>query len=111
MFPKMNERAMKQAMKKMGIHPVEIDAEEVIIKCKDKELVIRDPQVSKINMMGQETIQVLGSIEEREAKSFNEEDVKTVMEQGDCSEREAIGVLEKNNGDLAKSILDLQSSK
>ena len=107
MFPGINPKDMKKVMKRMGIKQEEIEANEVIIKCADKELIIKNPQVSKINAMGQETLQVTGDIEERSLEEFTEEDVKVVMEKTNCSADEARKVLEKNKGDLAKSILDL----
>ena len=64
MFPGMNPRKMQQMMKKMGIQQQEIDAQEVIIKTKDKQLIFSQPQVSKVNMMGQDTFQIIGVPEE-----------------------------------------------
>ena len=107
----MNPRKMQQMMRKMGIAQVEIDATEVIIKCPDKEIVISNPQVSKVNAMGQETFQIVGDIEERSLDTtpeINEEDIKTVMEQANVSEEIAKSKLEENKGDLAKTIIDLQ---
>ena len=108
MFPGMNPKDLQKAMKKLGIKQEEIDATEVIIKCPDKDLIIRNPQVSKVNAMGQETIQIVGDIEELKSAKFTEDDVKTVAEQAKVSEAKAREVLERNNGDLEKSILDLQ---
>lgn len=108
MFPKLNPKQLEKAMKKMGVKQEEIDATEVIIKTADKELIIRNPQVAKVNMMGQESLQISGDIEERELKSYNEEDVKTVVDQADCSEEEAKEALEKSNGDLAEAIISLK---
>ena len=108
MIPGMNPKLMKQAMKKMGLKQEEIDANEVIIKCPDKELIIRNPSVQKVNMMGQESLQVSGDIEEVENESFSEGDVKMVAEQSNCSEDEARESLEENDGDIAKSILELK---
>ena len=62
----MNSRQMRQAMKKMGINQEEMDAQEVIIRLADRDLVITNPEVSKVNMMGQETFQVIGEPVERE---------------------------------------------
>ncbi len=107
----MNPRKMAQAMKKMGIQQVEIDAQEVIIKCADKEIVINSPQVSKVNMMGQETYQVVGQAEERALLSdpdINEEDVKTVVEQTGKSEDDARAAIEEAKGDLAEAIMKLK---
>lgn len=92
----------------MGVKQEEIDATEVIIKTHDKELIIKDPHVAKVNMMGQESLQITGDIEEKELKPYKEEDVKTVMEQADCSEEEAKEALEKTDGDLAEAILNLK---
>ena len=111
MFPGMNPRKMAQAMKRMGIKQVEIPATEVIIKTEDKEIVITEPSVSKVNMMGQETFQVSGQINEREVSSepeISEDDIKTVMEQADVYEEKAREALENSGGDLAKAIMDLQ---
>ncbi len=108
MLPNINPKQLQKAMKRMGVKQEEIEATEVIIKTPDKELVIRDPHVAKVNMMGQESIQITGSIEERELKPYTEEDVKTVAEQAGCSEEEAKEALEKSKGDLAEAILSLK---
>ena len=102
---------MKQAMKRMGIQQQEIDAEEVIIRLEDREIVISNPQVSKVNMMGQETYQVVGEESERNLKSepdISDEDVKTVMDQTGASEEEARKTLEQTKGDLAEAIMKLK---
>ncbi|MBW2964848.1 nascent polypeptide-associated complex protein [Candidatus Woesearchaeota archaeon] len=111
MLPGMNPRKMAQMMKRMGIQQVEIDATEVIIRTPDKELVITNPQVSKVNMMGQETLQIVGDIHERELTTeaeISEDDVKTVMDQAGVSKEEAKAAIEENNGDLAAAIMSFQ---
>ena len=108
-MPGMNPRKMQQMMKKMGIAQVEIDATEVIIRCPDKEIIIQNPQVSKVNAMGQETFQIVGEQVERALSTeaeINEDDIKTVMEKTNCSEEQARESLEKTQ-DLAESILEL----
>ena len=112
MFPGMNPREMQKAMKRLGIKQEEIDAELVIIKTHDKDWVIRNPQVSRVNMMGQETFQVTGSIEEveKDAKAeINEEDIDTVIEQTSCTREEAVKAIDESNGNLAEAILKLQN--
>jgi len=111
MFPGMNPRKMQAMMRKMGIQQVEIPANEVIIKTDDKEIVITEPQVSKVNMMGQETFQVVGNITEKAVSAepeINKDDIKTVMQQASCSEEEAIKAIKQANGDLAEAILKLK---
>ena len=107
MFQGMDPRLVKQAMKKMGMKQEEIPAIEVIIKTADKNLIIRNPHVMKVEMMGEESLQITGDIEEN--SSISKEDIKTVMEQASCSEEQAQQALEKAHGDLAKAIIDIQS--
>ena len=111
MIPGINPREMQKVMKKLGIKQEEIDANEVIIKTNDKEIVITNPQVSKVNMMGQETFQIIGQVEERPISSdpeISQEDIEIVMEQTGVTEEEAIDAIEKNDRDLAKAIISLK---
>ena len=113
MIPGMNPRKMQQVMKRMGIQQVEIDATEVIIKTEDKEIVITEPNVTKVNMMGQETFQITGHINEREKTSeieINEEDIETIITQTGTDKETARKKLEENKGDMAKTIIELQNS-
>ncbi len=111
MIPGMNMRKAEKMMKKMGIQQVEVPATEVIIKTPDKELIISEPQVSKVNMMGQETFQVVGNVEERELSTepeISEDDIKTVMEQTNASREEVEKAIKEEKGDLAATILKLK---
>ncbi len=103
MFPGMNPKQMQNLMKQLNVKQESIDASEVIIKGK-KNYIIRNPEVSKVNMMGQEILQVSGKLEDY----INEDDVKLVMEQANVSREEAIKALQKNNNDIAASILSLK---
>ena len=110
MIPGMNQKAIQQAMKKMGMKQEEIDASEVIIKKRDgSNLIVRDPSVVQVDMMGQKTLQVTGEMSEE--SGISDEDVKTVAEQAEVSESEARKSLEKHNGDLAEAILSLKNNK
>ncbi len=110
MFPGINQKQMKQMMRQLGINPIEIPSTEVIIKTNDKEIVIQSPQVSKINMMGQETWQVIGKAVERAKLEISEEDINTVAEQANVSRGEALQAIAKHNGDLAAAILEFKGS-
>lgn len=97
-------------MKQLGMTQIDIPATEVIIKSEDKEIVITNPQVSKVNMMGQETYQIVGQAHEREKTSevqISEEDVQTIVAQTGVSEAAAREALKKT-GDLAEAIIQLQ---
>ena len=99
---------MQKAMKQMGMKQEDIEASEVIIKCEDNEIVIRNPQVAKIDMMGQESFQISGDIEERGLNKYTEEDVETVKNQSDCSEEEAKEALDESEGNIAEAIIKLK---
>ena len=101
---------MKQAMKKMGVQQTEIDATEVIIRTAEKEIVILEPQVAKVVMMGQESYQISGQEIERSletAAQINDEDIHTVMAQVDVDYATAKAAIEAADGDLAQAILDI----
>ena len=111
MFPGMglDKRAMEAAMKKMGMKQQEIPASEVVIKSENKDIVITNPQVVKVNVMGQDSFQITGNVEEREAYvSISEDDIKTVSAQTGVPDSEAKAALEKTNGDLAAAIMELK---
>ena len=68
MIPGMNKKQMKQMerqMKKMGMKMEDLEGvQEVIIRFEDKELIIDEPSVSLMNVMGQETYQIEGKARE-----------------------------------------------
>jgi nascent polypeptide-associated complex subunit alpha len=105
MMPGMNPRQMQKMMKKMGISQTEVPANEVIIKG-EKDYIIRNPSVLKVNMQGQETLQITGDMEEMD--SISDDDVKTVSEQAGVSLEESRKALEEVDGDLAEAILKLK---
>jgi len=111
MIPGLNPRKMAKMMQKMGIQQVEIPATEVIIKTEDKEIIIINPSVSKVNMMGQQTYQIVGEEHERPVSKepeISEDDIKTVAEQAGVDEEIARQSIEKNKGDLAAAIMELK---
>ncbi|MBI4149123.1 nascent polypeptide-associated complex protein [Candidatus Woesearchaeota archaeon] len=102
---------MQQLMRKMGVQQNDIEAQEVIIRTADKEIIIHNPSVAKVSMMGQQTYQVSGQEEVRERSSapeISEEDVQAVVEQTGADADSARRAIEKHNGDLAEAILELQ---
>ena len=100
----MDPKKMKGMMNKLGIKTEDINATEVVIKG-DKEIRIKNPQVTVIDFQGQKSFQIVGTVVEKE-KDVSE-DVKLVVEKTGVSEKRAKEALEKNNGDIAKTILDL----
>jgi nascent polypeptide-associated complex subunit alpha len=106
MIPNINPKQMQSMMKQMGINQQDIPSSRVIIEKEEGgKIVINNPSVIKIKMGGQESFQITGDVEENEEK-FSEEDIKTIMQKTNCSEKEAKKALEKT-GDLAEAILEL----
>lgn len=105
MMPGMDMKKLQKMMKDVE----NIPAERVIIEGETR-LVIENPQIVKMNVMGQETYQIIGqAIEEKiEESSFSEEDVKLVMSQTGKDEISVKEALIANSGDIAKTILDLK---
>ena len=104
-----SQRQMQQAMKRMGIKTEEIDAEEVVIKCRDKDIVIKEPSVSKVKMGGNETFQVVGNPTEVLREKFSQEDVELVMDQTGCTIEEARKALDDTE-DMAEAIMKLKEN-
>jgi nascent polypeptide-associated complex subunit alpha len=129
----MNPRKMKQMMKQMGIDVEDIDAEEVVIRTSDGELVFSDAEVTKMDARGQETYQIVGSPEERDATGGDatggdasgdgdaaeddaaaddgeipDDDVELVAMRADVPQDAARDALEANDGDLAAAVSALE---
>lgn len=113
MIPGMNPRKMAQAMKRMGIQQQDIPATQVIIRTEEKEIIIENPQVAKVNMMGQETYQIIGKAVEKSISSepeITDDDIQTVIRQANCTRDEAENAIKETNGDLAEAILKLKKA-
>ena len=96
----------------------EIDAYQIIIKARDGDYVIDDPQVMMMEVQGQKMLQVIGEmrkmeseIEEEEKEVFSEEDIELVMQQTGCTEEEAKKALAEANGEPAEAIISIMSKR
>ena len=74
---------MQQMMKQMGIDIEDIDAEEVIIRTAEEELVFTDAAVQRMDAQGQETYNVVGQPEVRERDGTGNEDSEDAIPQAD----------------------------
>ena len=74
------------------------------------DIVISNPQVARVNMMGQDSFQISGDVSERSREKFSREDIEIVMEKTGASEKEAKDALEET-GDIAEAILKLKESR
>ncbi|WP_440769845.1 nascent polypeptide-associated complex protein [Natronorubrum sp. DTA28] len=120
----LNPRKMEQMMEQMGIDVEDIDAEEVIIRTDEYDLVFNDAEVTKMDARGQETYQVIGSPEQVESgaaggsadtgadadagSAIPDDDVELVAARTGVSEDEARAALEDVDGDLAAAVESLE---
>jgi len=111
---RMNPKQVKQMMRRMGMDMEEIpDVEEVIIRTKSKDLVIKQAGVTVMNIKGQVSYQVTGEakvVQKEGAKpGIPAEDVALVVSQTKCSEEEARAALEECDGSPAEAIIKIMS--
>lgn len=104
----MNPKKIQGMMKKMGINQEDLNVHRVIFEMGDKNIVIDEPSVVKINMQGNESYQVTGEATEESVESYSEDDVKMVIEKTGESSEAVRKALEDANGDIAEAILKLQ---
>jgi len=105
----MSPQKMKGMMKQLGIEMLEIEnAEQVIIKTTDGDIIIDNPSVSIMRAQGVDTYQINGAAKKVPKQLvISSEDVRLVCEQTGASEADAKKALEEKNGDLAEAILSL----
>lgn len=105
---KLNPKQMEKMAKQLGMKMETIEAEQVVIKLQaGGEILIDNPQVSRINVMGQDTFQITGDITEKDEEDDDEGDVEIVAEKAGVSHDEAKRVLDETN-DIAEAILRLK---
>ncbi len=106
-------------MRQLGIKSDEIKAEKVIIEKSDgSRIVVSQPQVMQIEMKGEKSFQVSGSVSEEQSGASQDgvgkpddgsnSDVELIVSQTGASEQDALDALEKTGGDLAEAILLLK---
>ena len=115
MMPNVDPRQLKKLMDSMGIKSSEIRAGRVVIEGEEMDIVIENPQVTRIDAKGNVSFQVSGEVREVEKNAakveIGEDDVKLVMQQAGVSDESlARSALEETNGDIAEAILKLKGS-
>jgi nascent polypeptide-associated complex subunit alpha len=120
----LNPRKMQQMMQQMGIDIEEIDAEEIIIRTGEEELVFDDAEVQRMDAQGQATYTITGEPEARDASEeaipldegdnggsaggIPDDDVAIVAQRTGASEDAAREALEETGGDLAAAVSQLE---
>lgn len=106
MFGKMDQKKVQEMMKKLNMNIRELEAEEVIIKTKDKNIIISRPDVMITDMMGKEVYQISGEVSESE--TISDKDIEMVMERTGKDRDIVVKKLEELNNDLARAIMELK---
>jgi len=122
----LDPRKMQQMMDQLGIDLTEIDAEEVVIRTADEELVFDGPEVQRMDAQGQATYQIVGSPETRPRGEGGEggettesaageteseipaADIEIVAQRTGATEEAAQEALESVDGDLAAAVEKLE---
>ena len=134
----LDPRKMQQMMEQMGIDVTEIDAEEIVIRTSEEELVFEEADVQRMDAQGKATYQIVGEPETRPrgAGSTDEEsepidvdagagdgaggeagdgtaeipdtDVEIVAGRTGAGEEEAREALAETDGDLAAAVERLE---
>ncbi len=122
MFPgmggRMNPKQLNAMMRQMGIQMEEIeDVEEVIIRTKDRDIVLVNAEVARMKARGDVSWQITGEETVRPRApttppepvklEIREEDVDFVAEQARVPKEKARAALEAANGEPAEALLKL----
>ena len=111
MMPNIDPRALKDMMAKMGIKTSDINAQSVTIHCADKDIVITNPQVTRIEAQGSVSFQVVGNVQEKmplATTEITDDDIKFVIEKTGVNDPDKVRMaLRASNGDIAAAILAL----
>ena len=103
---KPDPKKVEQIMKKLNMKVQQIEAEEVVIRTKDKDIIISRPEIMLADMMGREVYQVSGEVSERTL--VNEDDVRMIMDKTGKDRDTVVKKLEELDNDLAKAIMELK---
>ena len=126
-----NQRQMQLAMRRLGMKTEPVDGvEEVIIRTRDKEHVLLQPEVTILTVQGVRTYQVVGSVQVRPRSAapaaatgapaaaavpagpaYPDEDVALVMDQAGVDREEALEALRKSDGAPAEAIMRILSER
>ena len=102
----MDRRQLDRLMKQMQMNTTTVRATRVVIETPGKNIIITDPEVMEVDLMGKRVFQVSGNVTEE--VPVNEEDVKMVMEQTGKSRDDVVRKLRELNNDIARAIVELK---
>ncbi len=126
----MNPRQMQKLMSQMGIKNVDVPAKRVVIEKSDgSQIVVSPASVVMVEMQGQQSFQVSGTVSEQAsvsspagsagvqggeapgANESSESDADLVAKEAGVSKEQAQLALDAAGGDIAQAIMNLQEGK
>jgi len=114
MFRRGINRETLRMLQRMGVSFENLEGvEEVVLKFKDKTIILKNPEVMVTKISGQKLYQIAASEEIEEKTEFvpNEEDIQLVMQQANATREEAINALKETEGDIASAIVLIKARK
>jgi len=109
MFGKPDPKKLEKMMKKLNLNVQEIPAEVVVIKTKQKNIIISKPEIMLAKLMGRDVYQISGEVSE--SYNVSEEDIQMVMEKTGKDRDAVVRKLEELNNDLARAIIELKEAE
>lgn len=104
---RLNKNQLRSLMKNVDMG--QIEANKVIIKRDAEDIIIKNPQVTELQMREKETYQISGDVKKVEkGTGSSEENLKLVMEKTGANKENAKQALEKADGEVAQAILELK---
>ena len=101
----MNPKKMQALMKQMGIKSEEMPCSRAVFEKEDgSKIVVENPAVTKIEMKGQVTFQVMGEVKEEKTVDAQKGDVEIIMEQTGAPKEKAEAALARGAFDEAERL-------
>ncbi len=113
MFPNVDPKKLQGMLDKMGIKSTSIESEQVVIHCRDRDIVIEAPEVTLVEGQGMRSFQISGEVREvdKTKAEISDDDVRFVQEQTGVKDAELVRkTLEETKGDNAAAIVKLKGS-
>lgn len=117
---RVNERQIRRMMQQAGIKSSDMDGIlQVDFIFSDKKISIKGPQVTKLDIQGTRTYQVVGGEEvvgeqatsPSKDSDINEEDIDLIIQKTGVEREKAIDALRKSNYKPAEAIISLLTGK
>jgi len=87
----------------------QVPAEKVVIKSKEKTIIISNPEVMVTDMVGREVYQITGEVSE--SVPVSEDDIQMVMGKTGKPRKTVVKKLEELDNDLVKATMELKEKK